>query len=283
MALSLPDVSNYQGHVDWQAVLASGRAGGIVKASEGVTYTDPTFASNWQALGTLDAVRGAYHFARPTESNPQTQAARFCSIVNARQPADILVLDLEVGTGNLSPWALGFLQEVERLTGVIPWIYSYAPFIKSHLTDPALADYPLWLAAYQQNPPVCPAPWKTYTAWQHTDAATIPGITGRCDESFYYVIHPPTPTSSVVLSTSEEAMTRITIGPFQLDGSGNGWQSVNVPFANFRNAFLLGSNPPTDGYWSIPKWGAQDRAGATVIELTGGVPNQTVTLYVDHV
>lgn len=34
MAL-IPDVSNYQGQVDWKAVLGSGRAGGICKEVSG--------------------------------------------------------------------------------------------------------------------------------------------------------------------------------------------------------------------------------------------------------
>eukprot|EP01051_Picozoa_sp_SAG22_P014149 SAG22_NODE_1676_length_3830_cov_3.388100_5_plen_285_part_00 len=42
-----PDTSHYSGKVDWAAVKAAGAGFGITKATEGTSYTDPTFKSNW--------------------------------------------------------------------------------------------------------------------------------------------------------------------------------------------------------------------------------------------
>lgn len=196
MTLRIPDVSNYQGLVDWAQVVASGRAGGIVKATEGTNFVDGQFIRNWTALAKLGVVRGAYHFARVGSSKPEQQAQRFLSIVATWKPTDLLILDLEVGDADLSGWALGWLRTVRQTTGVTPWLYSYGPFIRAHLTDPALAAYPLWIAAYQTTPPPCPPPWKTYGLWQHTDRAVIPGIADPCDESVG-TINPPTPPEVV--------------------------------------------------------------------------------------
>jgi GH25 family lysozyme M1 (1,4-beta-N-acetylmuramidase) len=179
----IPDVSNYQGNPDWGAVIASGRVGGICKASEGLTYVDPTFSRNWKVLGDLNAVRGAYHFARPDKAVPESQADKFLNVVASTKATDILVLDLEVGTGDLGAWAYTFLSRVQAKTGIKPWLYSYAPFIRAHLTDQRLASFPLWLAAYQTSPPLTPKPWQSWQLWQHTDKANIPGIRGLCDES----------------------------------------------------------------------------------------------------
>eukprot|EP01047_Picozoa_sp_COSAG01_P052379 COSAG01_NODE_5503_length_4218_cov_26.861374_5_plen_181_part_00 len=38
-----PDVSHYQGHVDWAKIKAAGAGFGIAKATEGLTYTDDQF------------------------------------------------------------------------------------------------------------------------------------------------------------------------------------------------------------------------------------------------
>lgn len=187
------DVSSYQKQVDWKAVLASGRAGAICKATEALGYVDPTFAANWAALGSLGAVRGAYCFARPDKAVPEVTADKFLSVVGPTRPGDILVLDLEVGTGDLSHWALTWLARVEARTGIKPWLYSYAPFIRAHLHDSALAAYPLWLAAYSTKPPAAPPPWKGWTLWQRTDKASVPGISTPCDESIGTI---PMPTAA---------------------------------------------------------------------------------------
>jgi lysozyme len=190
--LLIPDVSNFQGQVDWPAVLASGRVGGICKATEGLGYVDRTFSANWNTLGALGAIRGAYHFARP-DNDPAGQAEKFLSVVKNWKADDLLVLDLEVGTGNLDRFALGWLTQVETRTGIKPWLYSYGPFIRAHLADRRLAGYPLWIAAYQPNPPPPAPPWTSWTLWQHTDKANIAGIHTLCDESTGTLPDRPTP------------------------------------------------------------------------------------------
>lgn len=61
-----PDVSHYQGHVDWAKVKAAGAGFGIAKATEGLTYTDNQFQVNWAGMRSAGLkVRGAYHFGRP--------------------------------------------------------------------------------------------------------------------------------------------------------------------------------------------------------------------------
>lgn len=220
----IPDVSSYQGAVDWKAVLASGRAGGIVKATESLGYVDPTFAPNWATLGQLGAVRGAYCFAQPAKAVPEATADKFLTVVGTPKPADILVLDLEVGGGDLSRWALTWLDRVLAKTGVRPWLYSYGPFIRAHLTgDRRLADYPLWIAAYSNTAPACPPPWTSYVLWQHTDKANIPGIRTPCDESTGLNVAPgPVPTPKVVVVPQFDPPLRIVAWLNNPNGPG-GW------------------------------------------------------------
>ena len=182
--LRIIDVSHHQGTVDWAKVLASGVVGGICKATDGQTFKDDKFKANWAALGRAGAVRGAYHFARPEASSGRSQAVAFLEQVGQPKPSDLLVLDLEEGSGDLSRWSLDFLGAVEQATGLRPWFYSGLKFIEAHITDAALARYPLWLARYRPTPPDAPRPWSAWRLWQHTDKATVPGVTGPVDESF---------------------------------------------------------------------------------------------------
>lgn len=295
MDVRLPDVSDYQGAVDWAAVLASGRAGGICKASEGTGFTAKTFAGNWWALDRLGAVRGAYHFARPSSSGAAPQARKFLDVVATWKPADLLVLDIEDGGGDLSKWALQWLTAIQNATGLTPWLYSYGPFIRAHLTDPALAAFPLWLAAYQTKPPAVPAPWKQYLLWQHTDKARIPGINGGCDESIGTLQAAPvapaavprTQTVPIPVHDFEEAavkQTMMVIG--KLDDHGRGWSDWDPGLGhdpNICGAVLLGPSPPDDGYWEGQEkvqLSAQPRGGKVRVTVRGGTPGDTITCFV---
>src|SRR5437763_12676400 len=59
------DVSNWQGSIDWSKVAAVGVRFAFLKASQGTTYTDPTYAANRSAARAAGARAGAYHFAVP--------------------------------------------------------------------------------------------------------------------------------------------------------------------------------------------------------------------------
>jgi hypothetical protein len=292
-----PDVSSYQGQVDWQAVKQSGCTFGICKATEGTTYTAPTFRKNWEQIDAVGLSRGCYHFARPDASGAKAQAEKFLATVATWKPADLLVLDIEDGTGNLSAWALDWLATVYAATGIVPWLYSYAPFIRAHLTASALAAYPLWLAAYQPQPPTCPAPWKTYGLWQHTDKAQIPGIKGGCDESVGTLPDPAPPaveapdrtqTVPIPVHDFEELavkQTMVHIGP--LDKDGNGWADWQPGLGRDPNIVAvvqLGPSPPDDnGYWpgqAKVNLSAQPRGGVARVVVRNGTPGDTVTAFV---
>jgi hypothetical protein len=45
-----PDVSDYQGAVDWTAVKTAGASFAFTKATEGTTFTCETFATNWEGM-----------------------------------------------------------------------------------------------------------------------------------------------------------------------------------------------------------------------------------------
>lgn len=184
--LKAVDVSNYQGpSIDWAAVKASGVVWAVAKATEGTGYRDPTFARNWAEMRRVGIVRGAYHFARPDQNgNATAEADVFLQTVGPLSPGDIVVCDIEVGSGNFSAWLLTWLRHVEAVVGFRPWVYTGQWWAAGKLTDPAIGQYPLWASGYsaQVVPPW--APWPLVSAWQYTDSAQVPGI-GRTDGDWF--------------------------------------------------------------------------------------------------
>lgn len=183
-----PDVSAWQGAVDWEVVKHGGASFAFCKASEGTSAVDACFVTNWAGIQGAGLLRGAYHFAMPHQGNaPSQEAQHFSSVVGPLATWDMLVLDLEVPTdgreGEYAAWALTWLQQVEALYGVPPLLYTDLGYAEVYLLhEPALAHYPLWLALYGATCPRAVGPWAEVSLWQHTSSATWPGI-GSCDES----------------------------------------------------------------------------------------------------
>ena len=186
------DVSAWQGPVDWRTVRGSGRLFGFAKATEGMTFVDRTFAENRLEMATAGLVlRGFYHFARPDRNSAAAEAAHFLRIVGPLGPGEVAVLDLEMAPSpTVGDWAAEWLGIVAQATGRRPILYSYQSYLYSIPTS-RLTGYPLWVAAWGANDGAIPATppksdrWSTWTWWQYTSNATVPGVTGRVDDSVF--------------------------------------------------------------------------------------------------
>ena len=71
------DVSAAQGSVDWQAAYNNGARFAYVKATEGTSYTNPSFSQQYNGSYNIGMIRGAYHFAHPDSSSGAAQADYF--------------------------------------------------------------------------------------------------------------------------------------------------------------------------------------------------------------
>src|SRR3954452_13304571 len=71
------DVASYQGNVDWPAASRNGGKFAYAKASEGISYTNPFFAQQYNGSLAAGLTHGAYHFALPDVSDGATQANFF--------------------------------------------------------------------------------------------------------------------------------------------------------------------------------------------------------------
>lgn len=187
--LTIVDVSNWQGEVDWQRAKQDGITLAFLKATEGSTYTDPTFARNRRQAEALGIRVGAYAFARPGQSTPEAQAAHFCSIVWKLRRRELRpVLDLETGgTAGVEEFARAFVRHVKRTLGVGPLLYSYPSFLADLRLSRTIGDG-LWLASYGRNDGQdhgadVPKPWRKWVAHQYTSNGHAPGIAERLDFS----------------------------------------------------------------------------------------------------
>jgi len=181
------DLSHHNADPGFARAQAAGILGVIHKATQGLAFTDPTYALRQPAALAAGLLWGAYHFG--TGSDGVQQAAHFLDVV---QPGSdtLLVLDFEAngqGPSMTLEEARAFVTHVHDETGRWPGLYSghYVKDLLGTSTDPVLANCWFWLAQYGPTA-VVPLNWTTWTMWQYTDGAmgpephTVDGV-GRCD------------------------------------------------------------------------------------------------------
>ncbi len=193
------DVSHWQNTISWPDVAAAGKRFAFMKASEGVKYVDPTYATNRAQANANGLKVGAYHFAKPdTDAGDATIEADHFVDTAQWSSGDLLpVLDLEVtggmGTNKLQTWVRTFLDRVYARTGERAMIYTSPAFWKNNMGDTqAFADAgyrTLWIAHWTTAPnaTVPAGNWggSGWTFWQYTSNGSVPGISGRVDLDRY--------------------------------------------------------------------------------------------------
>jgi GH25 family lysozyme M1 (1,4-beta-N-acetylmuramidase) len=184
------DFSHYQPHVDWQKVALTIDFA-FIKASEGTTGTDKSFAPHWAQAKTAGVLRGAYHFFHGN-LDAATQADIFLKTMGKLDNGDLPpVLDLENSGGTkpdtLSQRASLWIQRVEAATNRKPIIYVSPDFWNTHMAPKTdtfpYADYPLWVAHYGVQKPSLPKDhtWSDWTFWQFSGSGTHAGVGGQVD------------------------------------------------------------------------------------------------------
>lgn len=176
------DVSKWQGEIDWVKVTRAGARFTFIKATEGITHTDPQFLINWTAARAAGILRSAYHYFHP-RLDARSQAQAFTRALAGDWGELPPAIDLECPELTGSPLLTAlhtFLQELHALSGLQAIIYTSPGFWSSYINPVSPewpVEYPLWIAHYGTAKPTIPYPWLTYTFWQHTDRAEVMGIT----------------------------------------------------------------------------------------------------------
>jgi GH25 family lysozyme M1 (1,4-beta-N-acetylmuramidase) len=186
------DVSHWQGAISWTGVAAGGAKFSYVKATEGVNFTDPNFAANYQGAKSVGLYAGAYHFARPDTAGGAAQAdyllAHAGYVADGRTLPPMLDLEWPPG-GSSSPypcygltpaqlvaWTHAFVDRIRARTGRPTTIYTNTRWWQLCLAnDAGFGSNPLFVASYSSTPPTLPAGWNAWTIWQYADHGALPG------------------------------------------------------------------------------------------------------------
>lgn len=186
------DVSHHQDTINWDEVKKFGVTFVFVKATEGIDYLDTMFTHNWQNVEKENMIRGAYHFYE-SDDDPVQQAAWFVNNVKSFKGVLPPVIDVESAGHNkvtieeYQNKLIVLLNEVEKLTGIEPLIYSSPNFAAKYLTDNKFGKYKLWIAEYGVDAPRIPPVWQTqgWHFWQDSFQATVPGVPKKVDRNRY--------------------------------------------------------------------------------------------------
>lgn len=190
------DVSHHQGTINWGATRGAGIQFAYLKATEGMTFTDPAFDRNYPAAFRAGVIRGAYHFALPNRSSGTVQADFFVRNGGAWSADGRTLpgaLDLEynpygptcygLSRAAMIAWIRDFLNRYHARTSRWPVIYTTTSWWTS-----CTGNYggfatvsPLWIARYRSSPAPLPHGWTFHTFWQYTATGRVAGVPGAVD------------------------------------------------------------------------------------------------------
>ena len=161
----------------------------IVKATEGLGFTDRCCDGFVQEAIRLDMPFGYYHFARSNDA--AKEATYFYDQTRGYVGKGIPILDFEVPNPN--SWLETWCKTYHDLSGIYPWVYMSSDYInnRGYGTPWVKSNCGLWLAgypkAYTDYPNVdCPyahTGW-TLAAWQFTSSLAMGGMS--IDGDYFY-------------------------------------------------------------------------------------------------
>lgn len=192
------DVSSWQRNIDFSAVKRSGIDVVYIKSSEGQSYIDPYFETNYQNAKANGLKVGFYHYVTArTVEQARTQANFFARVVSGKQSDCRLAMDFE-SFGNLSVAEINeiskvFLETLVNATQSEVVIYSNAYSARTIFSQ-QLTNYPLWVANYGVSKPGSNGKWETWVGWQYTSTGRVNGISGYVDRNQF--------TNGILLSST---------------------------------------------------------------------------------
>jgi lysozyme len=187
------DVNHFHSPHDWPAVFADGISFVGIKATQGVTFTDPKAEEHRAIAGATAAATMLYHYA-DASPDPVAQAEHFVDSLGGELAShELPVLDLERHDTGPMPFGLGmlpsvallpkvkiWLDTVEGLLDVRPLLYCRRLWIQCGNLVPYWSKaLDLWVPRYralEDGPGTLPMPWAPdhWTFWQWSDGTTPP-------------------------------------------------------------------------------------------------------------
>ena len=182
------DVSVWQGEIDFDAVRADGIRVVYIRAGYGLNE-DTYLTQHYEGARQAGLSLGFYHYlTAETAEEAAAQARYFYSLIKDLDYDCRPVMDYESFRGlpssQINAVAIAFLEELERLTGQLPMVYSDS-YNASSVFDETLSRYPLWAAEYGPDEPDITTNWTAWTGFQYTDQGQVDGISGDVDRDHF--------------------------------------------------------------------------------------------------
>ena len=199
------DISHHQQQsIGWDALKRAGVQWMYHKCTEGVGFRDTNYNRRRLEAKKAGMPFGGYHFARPNAGDARKEARFFVTALNPEEGDLIPCLDLETKEHldgmALVKWADEFCDEVEKLTGFVPLIYT--PYMLSSALE---AKALVWVPRYNDDnrPPV--RPWDI---WQFSNGQlgvpdSVPGL-GHVDLN-----HSKVPVSRLIMKKEKPVDTTL--------------------------------------------------------------------------
>jgi lysozyme len=171
------DISHHNNIYNWSQLKGQTKFC-LIKSTEGKSYKDPMFKSNWKNCKKYNIIRGAYHFFTPGVSADK-QFKNFKNRVNLTSNDLPPILDVELRESNMDE-VNKWLKLAENYYGVKPIIYSDYFFFKIFM-ERKVNNYPLWLhidKKYKVKPS-----FNNFNCvfWQYNQKGKIKGVKGNID------------------------------------------------------------------------------------------------------
>ncbi|MBU3200990.1 peptidoglycan-binding protein [Clostridium estertheticum] len=199
------DISSYEANVDFEKVKNSGIEIVYIKATEGLTYTNPLLKSQYDGAKAAGLKIGFYHYLRAND--PILEAKFFLSVIeglssDCKHAIDVEEVSLGQTIAKTSSNIMQFANYIISTNNEV-CLYTGDYFYANNLNS-SVKDIPLWVAHYGVTKPDA----VNYIGFQYSESGRIDGINGSVDLNEFS-------TSIFVSSTPPVIITNIVVKAFQ--------------------------------------------------------------------
>ncbi len=186
MQLSVIDVSEHQGNIDWNKVKNAGIAGAMIRSGYGVknpNQIDKQFHNNLAGCKAVGMSYGFYHYSYAMNPAEVEREADFClEIIAGSSPQYPVAFDMEesrqaaLGKSVCADIVLAFCNKI-KAAGYIPMLYTNLNWSRNYIDMAKIdaAGIDVWMAQYNTQ---CDYTGN-YVMWQYTSKGVVDGITAN--------------------------------------------------------------------------------------------------------
>lgn len=271
------DVSRWQcggdhadGPINWAAVASTGYRFAFVKATEGVTITDPFLNVLVPGARSAGLLAGVYHICWPADNTAAAEAAYFLQVAGQYITSGFLVpaLDIEPkynihGTAMVQ-WIDQWAAIVRGATGANPVIYcSSSVAADLFKADPTISGrYRLWIAAYTAAAQPNIGGWDSWAFWQYADNGSVPGVEGHSVDLNWFNGNEQSLAQYVIGGTAQSSYTLLSAV------MGNGFLSVAPQQTSYPAGSTVTFTARPAAGWEFAGWGGSVSGMANPLSLT---------------